>query len=216
MGITPVRMHGFGPGKQSGQGAKVSVSSSARRRKLRRIGGICSGLRLAPQTLDGIEAPRRRFSDFAAACSCIALPRREPKSWLANRIDKLATAKAIDGGGSSIHAQAGGAPASIGGIADPVLSWSGLQAAPGVVVVSDGEEAASKAPARVPQFTGAAVMAADNAFADAVSANAMRGYDAAQNEGLAPGAQFDPITVMNKTWAPERPQAGGGNTGHEP
>jgi hypothetical protein len=65
-------------------------------------------------------------------------------------------------------------------------------------------------PGRIP------VMAADNAFAAAVSASAMRGYDAAQKEGLAPGAQFDATIVMNMTWAPERPLAGGGNTGRQP
>ena len=59
-------------------------------------------------------------------------------------------------------------------------------------------------------------MAADTGFAGAVSAKAMRGYDAAQKDELAPGVPFDRTTVMNKSGAPETPQAGGGNTGQEP
>jgi sugar/nucleoside kinase (ribokinase family) len=101
-------------------------------------------------------------------------------------------------------------------IADAVFDRSGRQATSGVSLVSDGRSVSFGDPARVPKREGVSVMAADNAFAAAVSAKAMRGYDAAQKERLAPGAQFDPTTVMNKTWAPERPQAGGGNTGHEP
>ena len=61
-----------------------------------------------------------------------------------------------------------------------------------------------------------AVMAAGNAFASAAPATAVPGYDAAQNDGLAPGAQFEKTTVLNKSGAPERPQAGGGKTGQEP
>lgn len=60
---------------------------------------------------------------------------------------------------------------------------------------------------------GGAVMAAGNAF---VSAEAAPGYDAAQNAEQAQGAPFDKTTVLNKSGAPERPRAGGGNTGQEP
>lgn len=58
-----------------------------------------------------------------------------------------------------------------------------------------------------------AASAAGNAF---VSAAASPGYDAAQKDELAPGVPFDRTTVMNKSGAPETPQAGGGNTGQEP
>jgi hypothetical protein len=37
-----------------------------------------------------------------------------------------------------------------------------------------------------------------------------------RKRGLRPRAQFENFTVMNKTWALKRPQAGGANTGHEP
>ena len=58
-----------------------------------------------------------------------------------------------------------------------------------------------------------AVMAAGNAF---VSVDPAPGYDASQKDEQAPGASFDSTTVMNKSGAPERPQAGGGKTGQEP
>ena len=69
---------------------------------------------------------------------------------------------------------------------------------------------------RTAAFRGAAsipVMAAGNAF---VSACASPGYDAFQKDEQAPGGPLAKITLMNKSGAPERPQAGGGNTGREP
>ncbi|NNU44871.1 hypothetical protein [Ramlibacter montanisoli] len=59
-------------------------------------------------------------------------------------------------------------------------------------------------------------MAAGNAFSSTMPPEAVPGYDPVQNDGLAPGAQFEKTTVMNKSGAPERPQAGGGKTGQEP
>ena len=56
-----------------------------------------------------------------------------------------------------------------------------------------------------------AVMAAGNAF---VSACASRGYDAFQKDEQAPGVPLAKITLMNKSGAPERPQAAGGE--HRP
>lgn len=58
----------------------------------------------------------------------------------------------------------------------------------------------------------AAVMVAGNAFAATVSTAAVRGYDQVHTDGLAPGAQFERTTVINKSGAPEKPQAGGGKT----
>ena len=57
------------------------------------------------------------------------------------------------------------------------------------------------------------VMAAGNAF---VSAAATPGYDASEIDQQAPAVPADKTIVMNKSGAPERPQAGGGNTGQEP
>jgi eukaryotic-like serine/threonine-protein kinase len=59
-------------------------------------------------------------------------------------------------------------------------------------------------------------MAAGNALPAPVTAAASRGYDASQKVELAPATPFDKTTVMNKTGAPERPQAGARNTGQEP
>nr|WP_222622902.1 serine/threonine-protein kinase [Ramlibacter cellulosilyticus] len=59
----------------------------------------------------------------------------------------------------------------------------------------------------------APVMAAGNAF---VSGSASPGYDASQKDEQVPGASLDKTTVMNKSGAQERPQAGGGKTGQEP
>jgi hypothetical protein len=58
----------------------------------------------------------------------------------------------------------------------------------------------------------ATVMVAGNAFAATVSTAAVPGYDQAHTDGLAPGAQFESTTVINKSGAPEKPQAGGGKT----
>jgi hypothetical protein len=49
-----------------------------------------------------------------------------------------------------------------------------------------------------------------------VSGESPPGYDASQKDEQSPQAAFDKTTVMNKSGAPERPQAGGGNTGQEP
>ena len=56
------------------------------------------------------------------------------------------------------------------------------------------------------------VMAAGNALPPSA---ALRGYDAAEKDGAAPGAPFGKTSVMNTSGAPERPQAGGGTTGQE-
>ena len=58
----------------------------------------------------------------------------------------------------------------------------------------------------------ATVMVAGNAFAATVSTAAVPGYDQAHTDGLAPGAQSGRTTVINKSGAPEKPQAGGGKT----
>ena len=58
----------------------------------------------------------------------------------------------------------------------------------------------------------AAVMVAGNAFAATVSTAAVPGYDHVHTDGLAPGAQFERTTVINKSGAPEKSQAGGGKT----
>ncbi len=60
------------------------------------------------------------------------------------------------------------------------------------------------------------VMAAGNALPPAVPTAASPGYDASQKAELAPATPFDKTTVMNKSGAPEMPQAGGGKTGPEP
>jgi hypothetical protein len=174
---------------------------------------------MAMRTADLIDARRGCFSDFGANVGSqrLASPCHAPQTPYDERGNKLAPkprATVIDA--SSLHAQAHRAPNFICDIAEAVFDPSGLQATSGAFLVSDGKWVFFGVPTRVPKRDGVSVMAADNAFAAAVSAKAMRGYDAAQKQGLAPGAQFDPTTVMNKTWAPERPQAGGGNTGHEP
>ena len=58
----------------------------------------------------------------------------------------------------------------------------------------------------------AAVMVAGNAFAATVSTAAVPGYDQVHTDGLAPGAQFERTTVIKKSGAPAKPQAGGGKT----
>jgi hypothetical protein len=180
----------------------VSTSSSfERRRKLGRIDGrrVC-------------------FSHFGATfgSQCFASPCQAPQipydEWVKELAPKAMTTVS---GASSLHTQAHRVSHFICDIADAVFRRSGRHATSGVSPASDGQWVSFGAPTRGPRRDGVSVMAADNAFTAAVSARAMRGYDAAQKEGLAPGAQFDPTTVMNKTWAPERPQAGG-NTGHEP
>jgi hypothetical protein len=64
----------------------------------------------------------------------------------------------------------------------------------------------------VPDDGTSVVMVAGNAFAATVSTAAVRGYDQVHTDGLAPGAQFERTTVINKSGAPEKPQAGGGKT----
>ena len=162
---------------------------------------------------DGLLALGARVSTHRG----FARPRLSTKLVHAQQVHKLeARARTIAGIAGSFLVQADRPHASIGGFVDGVFGWTSHQAAATASVGGDGKLGASDASLRVPNPGAAPVMAADNGFAGAVSAKAMRGYDAAQKEGLAPWAQFDPITVMNKTWAPKRPQAGGGNTGHEP
>ena len=57
---------------------------------------------------------------------------------------------------------------------------------------------------------------ASNAFHAAAPAAVAPGYDAAQNDGLAPGLAFEKTTVMNASGAPEKPPAGSGEPGQEP
>lgn len=96
----------------------------------------------------------------------------------------------------------------------PELEAGTAPAAPAAATPAAGDErtvAFRASPGEAAQ--GGPVMAAGNAF---VSSEAAPGYDAAQNAEQAPGAPFDKTTVMNKSGAPERPRAGGGNTGQEP
>ncbi|HZY16058.1 MAG TPA: serine/threonine-protein kinase [Ramlibacter sp.] len=56
---------------------------------------------------------------------------------------------------------------------------------------------------------------ASNAFHAAAPAAVAPGYDAAQNDGLAPGLAFEKTTVMNASGAPEKPPAGSGEPGRQ-
>jgi serine/threonine-protein kinase len=89
-----------------------------------------------------------------------------------------------------------------------------------VLALAETGPAPSEGPRAVPTRAPApgpadqtVVMAAGNAFPPAA---ALPGYDAAQEDRLPRGAQPVEPNVMNKSGAPERPQAGGGNTGQEP
>jgi serine/threonine-protein kinase len=89
-----------------------------------------------------------------------------------------------------------------------------------VLALAETGPAPSEGPRAVPTRAPApgpadqtVVMAAGNAFPPAAP---LPGYDAAQEDRLPRGAQPVEPNVMNKSGAPERPQAGGGNTGQEP
>ncbi|MFI4926106.1 MAG: CHASE2 domain-containing protein [Burkholderiales bacterium] len=104
-----------------------------------------------------------------------------------------------------------------------LAGWPTPSGAPGRAAASSAEldegavssraGAVHAAPATV---ESAPVMAAGNALRAPVTPVASRGYDASQKVELAPATPFDKTTVMNKTGAPERPQAGARNTGQEP
>ena len=199
-------------GRQSGQGVEVSTSSSARRRKFRRTGGFGSAPAVATRSARFDDALGERSSDFrtaAASHQCVS-------GSLAQWANVPSYARMVGRCPPSFHAAVRRTPPCISEFADAVFDWCELPSTFRARHVRDGKPVPSAGSARARKAGGSALMAADNAFAATVSANAPRGYDAAQKQGLAPRAQFDPITVMNKTWAPERPQAGGGNTGHEP
>ena len=100
-------------------------------------------------------------------------------------------------------------------------TWPGRATASTVPAATAGGDDADKTvafrtPARGAAADGTPVMGAGNAFASTVSPAAVPGYDADQIAELPPTAEFDKTTVMNKSGAPERPQAGGGTTGREP
>lgn len=84
--------------------------------------------------------------------------------------------------------------------------------------LGDGRHPSAAAAAQSAAATveSAPVMAAGNALPALVTRAASRGYDATQKVELALATPFDKTTVMNKTGAPERPQAGARNTGQEP
>jgi serine/threonine-protein kinase len=97
-------------------------------------------------------------------------------------------------------------------LADPALAAAAAPAPAGGARPDDGATVAFRAaPGEGAEAT--AVMAAGNAF---VSGGAAPGYDASQKDELAPTAPADKTTVMNKSGAPEGPQAGAGPAGREP
>jgi hypothetical protein len=96
----------------------------------------------------------------------------------------------------------------------PATTTGAAAAADGAA--DDNRSVAFRAAPPADAVSQASVMASGNAFAPGVPGGPVPGYDAAQKDELAPGAQFDETIVMNKSGAPERPQAGGGNTGQEP
>jgi serine/threonine-protein kinase len=97
---------------------------------------------------------------------------------------------------------------------EPAATAGAAAAADGAA--DDNRTVAFRAAPPADAVSQASVMASGNAFAPGVPGGPVPGYDAAQKDELAPGAQFDETIVMNKSGAPERPQAGGGNTGQEP